>query len=987
MRSYLLFWLVWAAGWSVSAQNQVYFVHQQATGNQSGQSWQNAFTDLHAALDAAQSGDQVWIATGTYLPDADDNRDRSFVLKSGLRLYGGFAGNESALIQRDIAAHPVILSGDIGVPGDSLDNAYTILYMPYPDSTTLVDGFVFQHGYAYNDTIAASDAPAACGAAVYIMAKSGKAYPTFENCKFLNNAARLNGGAVYVNGQSSQGNLPVFKNCDFENNKARLGGAIYLYGGSDLDRGKEIENCRFILNRASFSGGSIYYYNTIGNSDLSIFDSYFFKNTCFSEGVVFYIFKFTDSPCRLEFNHCTLDSNGYDGISLIYGNLMNEGIKINFKFIGNIVSNTKLVPAFAGGASHMLKLENGSNTSTSDSFNISSNRILNNTYSYAFLSSVNYEKYIVCNNNFCYRSPAFSVAAKTLFYENNVNLLYDHSFLASFFLSNSLINIKNNIFYAPLNGIALTLNNYSGSALDTVEMFINNNLFANSQISVSRNASENACYENFINNVFYNSGLEYVLNTISPNLSLFFDHNLSYRPCSDMIIPGLVCGPNNIVSSDPGFVNPGLLDFRLLPCSPLIDAGSNAAVLGLLSDLDGALRIQGGTVDIGPYEAAAFGWLAQTASVLPACEGSLGGAIQLHPENGCEPLLYHWEPNVGNGAEINNLPPGDYAVTVSDQRGHSISDTITIAPAPAPTVLEIETTALNCGSVAGGTALVGGSGGTAPYTYQWSNDSTGVQAPQLAPAPHSVTLTDALGCLDSLQLNIAANGQLTLSVDGGPISCHGDLDGFVSAAAANGLAPFHYAWVPVLGPDSSYHDLSPGQYVVTVTDAYGCTSSFSFQLNDPPLLSGQVLSSPASGAQSPDGTATAVPTGGTLPYNYAWSIGAVGMEQTGLMPGWYTVTVTDGHGCTSTASGEVSFISGTEDMEAVTLKVWPNPAATMLNFELPGSGRVELYDPLGRRCLESALKNGRAALDVRALPAGVYRWRWQTRSGWVVVER
>jgi len=517
-----------------------------------------------------------------------------------------------------------------------------------------------------------------------------------------------------------------------------------------------------------------------------------------------------------------------------------------------------------------------------------------------------------------------------------------------------------------------------------------NNLFYNCQNAINFDdytISSGKMLVDVFNNAFVDVINDYSVSTTILNHTVFFDHNLSYRPCSDMNIPGLVCGPNNIVSSDPGFVNLGLLDFRPLPCSPLIDAGSNAAVLGLLSDLDGALRIQGGTVDIGPYEAAAFGWLAQTASVLPACEGSPGGAIQLRPENGCEPLLYHWEPNVGNGAEINNLPPGDYAVTVSDQRGHSISDTITIAPAPAPTVLEIETTALNCGSVAGGTALVGGSGGTAPYTYQWSNGSTGVQATQQAPGPHSVTLTDALGCLDSLQLNIAANGQLTLAVDGGPISCHGDLDGFVSAAAANGLAPFHYAWVPVLGPDSSYHDLSPGQYVVTVTDAYGCTSSFSFQLNDPPLLSGQVLSSPASGAQSPDGTATAVPTGGTLPYNYAWSIGAVGMEQTGLMPGWYTVTVTDGHGCTSTASGEVSFISGTEDMEAVTLKVWPNPAATMLNFELPGSGRVELYDPLGRRCLESALKNGRAALDVRALPAGVYRWRWQTRSGWVVVER
>lgn len=131
---------------SLFAQTTRFYVDAVAAGANNGSAWADAFTDLNSALSAAQPGDSIWVAEGVYLPTADNARDSSFRLLAGVRLYGGFAGNETALDQRNWIAFPTVLSGDIGAAGDSTDNAYTIMYLDQPDSLTVVDGFTFRHG-------------------------------------------------------------------------------------------------------------------------------------------------------------------------------------------------------------------------------------------------------------------------------------------------------------------------------------------------------------------------------------------------------------------------------------------------------------------------------------------------------------------------------------------------------------------------------------------------------------------------------------------------------------------------------------------------------------------------------------------------------------------------------------------------------------------------------------------------------------------------
>ena len=73
------------------AQSTIIYVNQSAAGNYDGTSWTDAYTDLQSALTAATSGEEVWVAAGTYKPTAGADRIATFQLKNGVALYGGFA--------------------------------------------------------------------------------------------------------------------------------------------------------------------------------------------------------------------------------------------------------------------------------------------------------------------------------------------------------------------------------------------------------------------------------------------------------------------------------------------------------------------------------------------------------------------------------------------------------------------------------------------------------------------------------------------------------------------------------------------------------------------------------------------------------------------------------------------------------------------------------------------------------------------------------
>src|SRR5688572_2017590 len=124
----------------------------QTTGANDGTSWENAYqgpAGLATAITAAVSSDQIWVAAGTYRPTLTTNRALYFNLKNGVGIYGGFAGDEAALAQRDFVANVTILSGDLlGNDPNNADNSFHVVNGASANSSAILDGFTITAGNA-----------------------------------------------------------------------------------------------------------------------------------------------------------------------------------------------------------------------------------------------------------------------------------------------------------------------------------------------------------------------------------------------------------------------------------------------------------------------------------------------------------------------------------------------------------------------------------------------------------------------------------------------------------------------------------------------------------------------------------------------------------------------------------------------------------------------------------------------------------------------
>lgn len=261
----------------------VIYVNHGAVGSNNGTNWVNAFTSLSDALSAAVSGDEIWVAQGTYKPaiavdvnqDGDlDPREVTFRIPNGVMLYGGFIGTETERSERDRTTNSTILSGDIDnndvLTGGSVNdvddivgsNAYHVLYTVNVDASTGIDGFIVNSGSATPAApIDIFDRNLRGGGWFNdLQSPSYSSSPTIQNSVFQASYAASEGGAFYSSTQTAGAEvLSQIWHTDFIRNESGItAGAVYIGSFSPGNFAPVIRGGRFMSNEAVRRAGALY---------------------------------------------------------------------------------------------------------------------------------------------------------------------------------------------------------------------------------------------------------------------------------------------------------------------------------------------------------------------------------------------------------------------------------------------------------------------------------------------------------------------------------------------------------------------------------------------------------------------------------------------------------------------------------------------------------------------------------------------------------
>jgi hypothetical protein len=293
-----------------------------------------------------------------------------------------------------------------------------------------------------------------------------------------------------------------------------------------------------------------------------------------------------------------------------------------------------------------------------------------------------------------------------------------------------------------------------------------------------------------------------------------------------------------------------------------------------------------------------------TLNATPEDCGQSNGTATASVSGGTGNYTYSWNTNpVQTTATATGLLSGTYTVTVTDANACSATSVINV-PNAGGLNAEANGTNVSCHGGNNGTATLGVSGGTQPYSFSWNTNP--VQTTQsvtgLTAGTYTATVTDNLGCIFSATVIITEPTEFTVNATHENILCNGQLTGTATANPSGGTTPYTYAWdTQPVQTTASISGLASGVYTALVTDANGCEASATVNITQPASpLSAATLQTHVSCNGGINGAITANPNGGTSPYTYSWNTVPAQTTQTafGLHAGSYTVVITDANGCT-----------------------------------------------------------------------------------------
>lgn len=265
---------------------------------------------------------------------------------------------------------------------------------------------------------------------------------------------------------------------------------------------------------------------------------------------------------------------------------------------------------------------------------------------------------------------------------------------------------------------------------------------------------------------------------------------------------------------------------------------------------------------------------------------------------------YSWIGSNGftsSNQNLNNIPAGTYDLTVTDNSGCAKTLSITLTQT-SEIKINATTTAIKCYGDNNASITVTLSGGIAPYEVSWSNFAEGLFLENLSAGNYLITVKDALNCIKTLNINIPEAPIFTVNPVVKNISCFGDNNGSIALNFVGGITPITLNWNDGAVTGTTRNNLKPGTYTVTIVDGKPCTIKRTFIILEPQLL---VVAANVTHALDCDnansGAINLLVSGGSAPFTYAWSNGAVTEDLSNIPAGNYLVTVTDANGCSKQA--------------------------------------------------------------------------------------
>ncbi|RMD73752.1 MAG: hypothetical protein D6818_04280, partial [Bacteroidetes bacterium] len=299
------------------------------------------------------------------------------------------------------------------------------------------------------------------------------------------------------------------------------------------------------------------------------------------------------------------------------------------------------------------------------------------------------------------------------------------------------------------------------------------------------------------------------------------------------------------------------------------------------------------TVTIQEFACASFA--ASGTATMPSCAGGCDGAIMLQVDTQYPPIAAVW--NTGDTTiDLTALCSGMYTVTLTDGAGCTTSLSFELGE-PAPLTVTFEPTPATEGMTNGSLAATV-MGGTTPYHFLWDTGDTTALIADMPAGWYELTVTDGAGCqivlADSIPLHQCTVPQLQAIVDSA--TCFSQCNGAIALQLpAPNDGPYSASWSDG-ATGLVNNELCAGTYSVTLTDAFGCTSTWSFDVGQPEPLLAFLHTTPTMPGEA-TGSATVEVSGGTPPYSFLWSTGDTTQTVSHLPEGNYQCYVFDAHQC------------------------------------------------------------------------------------------